>query len=1178
MICVFDIGNSNYTGNGDAVLTPMECKLKNVAGGGYDLTMTHPIDPEGKWKHLVPGAVIKAPVPREEIENAFAGYAADVYKTVDACALRDGMSEPTPITYAAWQASAHTYVVGDKCTYYGRNYQCILADPKTDRLANHPPDNYPMYWKEISRYTAGAAVLVTLPAGAELYFVEDMDGTWYKMSTYYGIVGYIKKSQVTFYRHLSPTETQPRIITEQLFRIEKPTVDTKARTVTVEAKHVSYDLNGILVENVSIAQASPAMAIGRITEAFMMEYPGTIATNLTAENNGTYTNTIKGKNGIFALLDPDKGIVSTFDAAFKRDNWDLFVLKRTDADSGYRIRYRKNMLGVNWAQDSSGLVTRVVPVAKDANGDNLYLPEKWIDSDRIGDYPIIRMEYLTVSGQVGKDDGTGTSTVWTEEALLEEMRTKAAERFSVDRADRVGVTVTVDFEQIGNTEEYKEYRGMENVLLYDTVTVQNEEIGLSVRLYVSEWEWDAIRRKTTAVKLINAMNYMKGTVAGYNVQAKSIGSDKLTDDVTAEILSQARDMMPEYQDSGNYGPTKANSKENAGIVAAGSGQVNKVWKTDDQGNPAWREETGGSSFDPNDLAEDTSVPGDNDFTMQIGVTSYKKKFSKVWEYIKSKISSILGLTATTYGGKAVAAGTADSANAVAWNNITGKPGSFYTLPLAANGTRGGVQVGYSQSGKNYPVQLSSEKMFVNVPWTDTTYSAGSGLALSGTTFRVDVPRVAETANHMPGANSFALREYNNGSANLPTQDWYHIYESQGSDTNYGVQIAVGMTTDAVYYRKKAGSWGSWHSLINTDHYAWSDITGKPAQATRWPTWDEVTGKPSFPYIPLTANAGLGEIGGNGQNWYFLLATLTVTANYVNRPIVFEVSRRGYGYQRIQVIFASDNNTDPALGRFSTDGNILEFYIKKSATSTWQIYGKYSELWGNCTLHRITGSATNNGVNVTVNLTNAGTTAPGGTEVSRFWSAAYSDSAGKASGVIDAGDSNRTITIRYGGSGASATDWLPFYDGSGNLIPVSSTNLANKVRDKSSGTWGISISGSATKATQDGNGANIADTYTRYDHLIHSHKIPKGGRLTIGIKNNMIGFVGTYNGDATGFMGTWLIFGSNGTPVIVPIRAASYITMTANNNGTVTAANSNTSYESSMYIFSPNYTADQIAIS
>ena len=45
----------------------------------------------------------------------------------------------------------------------------------------------------------------------------------------------------------------------------------------------------------------------------------------------------------------------------------------------------------------------------------------------------------------------------------------------------------------------------------------------------------------------------------------------------------------------------------------------------------------------------------------------------------------------------------------------------YVLPLAADGTRGGIQIGYTESGKNYPVELSGEKAFVNVPWTDTPY-------------------------------------------------------------------------------------------------------------------------------------------------------------------------------------------------------------------------------------------------------------------------------------------------------------------------------------------------------------------------------------------------------------------------------------------------------------------------
>lgn len=51
--------------------------------------------------------------------------------------------------------------------------------------------------------------------------------------------------------------------------------------------------------------------------------------------------------------------------------------------------------------------------------------------------------------------------------------------------------------------------------------------------------------------------------------------------------------------------------------------------------------------------------------------------------------------------------------------------SGYTLPLATSSVRGGVKIGYVQNAKNYPVQLSSEQMFVNVPWTDTTYTSAS---------------------------------------------------------------------------------------------------------------------------------------------------------------------------------------------------------------------------------------------------------------------------------------------------------------------------------------------------------------------------------------------------------------------------------------------------------------------
>lgn len=51
--------------------------------------------------------------------------------------------------------------------------------------------------------------------------------------------------------------------------------------------------------------------------------------------------------------------------------------------------------------------------------------------------------------------------------------------------------------------------------------------------------------------------------------------------------------------------------------------------------------------------------------------------------------------------------------------------SAYSLPLAASGVRGGIQIGYTDSVNNrkYGVKLENEKAFVNVPWKDVVISS-----------------------------------------------------------------------------------------------------------------------------------------------------------------------------------------------------------------------------------------------------------------------------------------------------------------------------------------------------------------------------------------------------------------------------------------------------------------------
>ena len=141
MISVYNKGNQAYEKNGNVVVMPLDGKVRMIAGGNYDLQMTCPMDPEGRWLHLIEEAVIKAPVPEETIENAFTGLDADVYVTTEEAAIRSGPSEPTTITYTTWSVSAD-YAVGAKVTWNNKNWQCNYYD-ETSPYAHVAPGSSP---------------------------------------------------------------------------------------------------------------------------------------------------------------------------------------------------------------------------------------------------------------------------------------------------------------------------------------------------------------------------------------------------------------------------------------------------------------------------------------------------------------------------------------------------------------------------------------------------------------------------------------------------------------------------------------------------------------------------------------------------------------------------------------------------------------------------------------------------------------------------------------------------------------------------------------------------------------------------------------------------------------------------------------------------------------------------
>lgn len=144
--------------------------------------------------------------------------------------------------------------------------------------------------------------------------------------------------------------------------------------------------------------------------------------------------------------------------------------------------------------------------------------------------------------------------------------------------------------------------------------------------------------------------------------------------------------------------------------------------------------------------------------------------------IGSGISIRSGVISATYSSVGAAAashthtasqvtGLATVATSGSYNDLTNKPsipslsgyatqswvtsqGYLTSIPAATSSAYGGIQIGYTTSGKNYAVQLSNGKAYVNVPWTDTntTYSAGTNISISGTTINCTYSYTLPTAS------------------------------------------------------------------------------------------------------------------------------------------------------------------------------------------------------------------------------------------------------------------------------------------------------------------------------------------------------------------------------------------------------------------------------------------------
>lgn len=491
MITIYPPDCNDFSTNGLGILTPDECTVKEMAGGMYELTLVHSIDGDSlRWAQIARGCIIKAPVPMRE---------SPLYELA---AFEGTESTETTVTRTVYKVS----------TSSGARL----------RMRTGPGFDY--------------SVLNSYEPGTEVIYLG-ASGSWYHVSLRNGgAVGYMHSSCLTRVGTIEETVTTTQPVTregitvqpsrDQLFRVCSIETDTAEKTVTATAQHIFYDLRGNLVNEAYKPEKVRAYnVVQHIGEHLLNPNAFTLVApdRLKRKISGDYSY----KSPVEVLLDPEEGVAAQAKAMVVRDNYDVYLLPDKKRDMGVTIRRGKNLVGVSVNSDESDVVTRIIPVGKDKDGEDLLLEgdEPYVDSDYIDDYPVVYSRRINYDVKVVDEDADGETTFLT----VAEARAKLSELAEADFSDGADLPVygmEVDFVLLGDAEGYENYAALQSIHLYDTVTVIDSLIGLKAQVRVTGYEWDALTQQYTSVTLGDIQD-MQQTVYSYMLPAGGISGTRI---------------------------------------------------------------------------------------------------------------------------------------------------------------------------------------------------------------------------------------------------------------------------------------------------------------------------------------------------------------------------------------------------------------------------------------------------------------------------------------------------------------------------------------------------------------------------------------------------------------------------------------------------------------------------
>ena len=282
----------------------------------------------------------------------------------------------------------------------------------------------------------------------------------------------------------------------QLFRvyaISKP----MSGIVTVLAEHISYDLSGIPVA--PFTAESVSLALADLKNNAVTDCPFDFWTD--KDTSGTFS--VSVPSSIRSRLGGVAGsILDVYGGEYEFDNYTVKLHNNRGMNRGVSIRYGKNLTDIKQEQNCASVATGIYPYwAGDAEGNTVLveLPEKIVEAPGTYNFVKIRTVDFTESFETQPTE--------------EELRSKAESYVKYNNIGVPDVSLTVSFAQLEQTDEYKNLKLLEQVLLFDTVNVEFPALGVSSTAKAIKIVYDSLSDRVKSITLGSAKANIADTIA-----------------------------------------------------------------------------------------------------------------------------------------------------------------------------------------------------------------------------------------------------------------------------------------------------------------------------------------------------------------------------------------------------------------------------------------------------------------------------------------------------------------------------------------------------------------------------------------------------------------------------------------------------------------------------------------